>query len=144
MRKRLALLSCVVAIAAAMALPATTFAVSGVFYRLVDSNCTRTQISAVVQFVAKASSGADYLRVRSWVEQRGNSASPWVRVHKFAPIDYHYTPDGSRHTVEVDVSYSRPVGTDARIIVFMRAYSGGVVVWGGSTHANNCKGFFPT
>jgi hypothetical protein len=63
-------------------------------------------------------------------------------VHTFDPIDYHYTPDGTRHFVEVDDSYQRPAGTDARIIVFMRAYSGGLVVWGGKVHAIGCSGFF--
>src|SRR3954452_10740828 len=116
MRKRFALLWSVAILVIALAIPSTTFAVSGVFYRIVGGNCTQTKTRAVVRFVAKPSSGADYLRVRSCVEQRPNASAPWIRVHTFDPIDKHYTPDGSRHTVEVDDSYQRPAGTDARII----------------------------
>jgi hypothetical protein len=139
MRKRFALISVAAMMAAALTLPGTAAAANGIFYRILDRDCTPTEMTYVVRFVAKGSSGANRLRVKTRIEQRAPYSSTWTGgVYYFPPVYYDYTDDGTRHFLHIDRSYPNNPGVEERIVVHLQAYGPDGILWGGLLNGLKC------
>ena len=139
MRVRLGFISMSALLALALTVPASAIAADGIFYRIIERECTATEMTYVVRFVAKGGSDATRLRVKSRVEQRAPYHSTWTGgVFYFQPVDYTYTDDGTRHFLHIDRSYPNDPAVEERIVVHLQAYGPDGILWGGLLNGLKC------
>jgi len=139
MRKRLVLIGMSAMVAIALTLPASAVAAHGIFYRILERDCTSTEMTFVVRFVAKGGSGVNRLRVKSRIEQRAPYSSVWTGgVYWFPPVDYTYTDDGTRHFLHIDRSYPNNPAVEERIVIRMQAYGPDGILWGRILNGVKC------
>ncbi len=139
MRKRFVLIAMSAMVALTLTLPSTAAAAHGIFYRILERDCTASEMTYVVQFVAKGGSGVNRLRVKTRIEQKAPYHATWTGgVYYFPPVDYPYTDDGTRHFLHIDRSYPNTAGVEERIVIHLQAYGPDGILWGGLLNGLKC------
>ncbi len=134
MRMQFRLLWGAVALLAALALPATTFAGHGVFYRITSASCSPGEAGFALNFVAKGNTDVNRFKVRAWVEQRSISGGTWSHTH-FPQVDQTFTADGTRHRLQINHCYADSLAVYTRFIVHLQAFNDAGIVFGGKVRS---------
>ena len=96
MRKRFALLSTLVVLAAALALPASTLAASGYTSKTVYNYCNGYQVNLKMKAIAAGWTNANKLSIDSWAQRKNGG---WQTVYQWNRVNYSFAITGAKHTL---------------------------------------------
>ena len=98
MRKRLSLLSALLAlVAAAVGMPGSVAAADGYEYTVRYNYCTGADPHFKVKNIAFGSTSANKLTNESWVERRPRGSASWSRIYSWPIAKYKFEINGDRH-----------------------------------------------
>ena len=97
MGKRLSLVSMLLVIGAALALPASTAAASGYEAKVIYNYCTGADPHFKVRNTAYGATDANKLTTETWVERRPGGSSTWTKIYSWAAAKYKFATNGDKH-----------------------------------------------
>ena len=122
MKKRLALLWTLLALAIAVALPATTAAASGYSYKTIYNYCSGNQVNLKMKNIAAGWTPANALTIESWAQR--HLASGWQTVYTWNTAEYDFATNGNKHSLTAWRSYNGNNSYYFRILFRLRAWDG--------------------
>jgi len=132
MRRRFAIVSALLTLAALLALPSSLFATGSYSWEFVHNYCGgpyNWTTFAKVNFTADTSSSANKLTIDSWVLEEDPGHPHWHRVQTWPQVQTTFTPDGTVHQLAAKRKVYGGVDSDVKIAFKMQAWDHGLVVW---------------
>lgn len=142
MRKRFALLWTPLILAMAMALPASTAAVSPATvgsYKVISNYCYGPGANSVyfkAKVTAYGSTNANYLTIDSWAQRY--IGGHWQTVFNWNQFYSSYTPDGYDHWLKVWRSYQGNNSYYFRIVFNLRIWHNNTLLAAKTIHSFKC------
>lgn len=135
MRKRFALLSTLVVLAAALALPASTMAANGYTTTTVYNYCNGYQVNLKMKASAAGWTSANKLTVDSWAQRKNGS---WQTVYHWNRAIYSFAANGARHTLTASRSYNGNSQYYFRILFTFKAWHNSQLLATSSFYSVKC------
>ena len=135
MRKRFALLSTLVVLAAALALPASTLAASGYTSKTVYNYCNGYQVNLKMKAIAAGWTNANKLSIDSWAQRKNGG---WQTVYQWNRVNYSFAITGAKHTLTAWRSYNGNSQYYFRLLFTLKAWHNNQLLASSSFYSVKC------
>ena len=127
MRTRLTLISTLIVLGVALALPASTAAAgTGFGYQVKYNYCDGATVRMKVKNIADGSANANKLTIDTWAQRKSNGT--WKTIHRWDRAKYKYEIDGTRHWLTSWRSWQGTTSHRYRLVFRLRAWHNSTVL----------------